>query len=454
MKLKLTKELAETQITLFQEDTNIPEELKKIKFTAKKDQILYLTGEKLIIAAGLGKNPKPTTIMNATANTCKLATKLGAKQVSITGYDRYGKETAIAAILSEYTFNDYKKEKQEKKDKLDELYIDLTPKEAEEARILAENIKSARQLTNTPAAKANPEYITQIMKQECKKNRLKCDVLGAKQLRQKQMNAILAVGNAGKEPKLVISQYLGAKKQPIIIVGKGITFDSGGLSLKPASSMETMKEDKSGAITAFYTLVTAAQLKLPINLITITPLAENLPGTNALKPGDVITTMSGKTIEVLNTDAEGRVLLSDALTLAAKQEPLAIIDLATLTGACIVALGTTPGIMGNNQQLINDLIISGEKTGEQIWQLPMFEEYDDLVKSDIADVKNVYSNTQRSAGAIEGAKFLEQFAEKKPWAHIDIAGAAWTEKEQGTSSKGATAFGIRLLIEFLKKHAQ
>ncbi len=232
-----------------------------------------------------------------------------------------------------------------------------------------------------------------------------------------------------------------------MLVGKGVTFDSGGISLKPSQNMAEMKMDMSGAAAVAGAMEAVSRLKLPLRVIGLLPLAENMPGGSAQRPGDIITISNGKTVEVDNTDAEGRLILADALTYATKYKPKLIIDLATLTGACVVALGhVAAGIMGTDKKNIEELFNSGNRTHERVWELPLFDEYDDLIKSDVADVKNVGG---RWGGAITAGMFLKKFVDTTPWIHIDIAGPAIMEKETDFEPKGGSGFGVRLLVDFL-----
>jgi leucyl aminopeptidase len=272
-------------------------------------------------------------------------------------------------------------------------------------------------------------------------------VLDRKKINELGMGALLAVSQGSQQPpKLIILSYKGKDTAEIdvALIGKGITFDSGGISIKPSAGMADMKGDMAGGAAALATLGAIAQLKPKINVISIVPATENLPGSNALKPGDVITAMNGKTIEVVNTDAEGRLVLADALSYARKQDVKNIVDIATLTGSCMMALGDIcSGAFGNNQELLNRVIIAGAESGELMWQMPMFEQYKEQNKSDVADIKNVGS---KYAGAITAAQFLSEFAGDTPWIHLDIAGTDLSDKEQGYMVKGATGLPVRTLV--------
>jgi len=240
-------------------------------------------------------------------------------------------------------------------------------------------------------------------------------------------------------------------ESPDVSVWKGITFDSGGFSLKPPDKMEEMKADMSGGAAVFAVIKAAAELKLPLNLVGLVPATENLPGGRAYKPGDVLRSMSGKTIEVISTDAEGRLILADALTYAGRFKPKAIIDMATLTGACIIALGDEViGMMGTDDGLKNDLRRAAAETGEKLWELPIWDDYAELIKSDVADMKNTGG---RAGGAITAAVFLGKFAGDFPWVHLDIAGPAWLSKERHYIPRGASAVGVRLMVRFLRDRA-
>lgn len=271
------------------------------------------------------------------------------------------------------------------------------------------------------------------------------------ELEQLGMNALVAVGKGSAEPpRLIVLEYRGAgdSGRPVVLVGKGITFDSGGISIKPGAGMEEMKTDMAGGAAVLGTMEAAAGLGLGVNLVGIIPTAENMPDGKACKPGDVVTSLSGQTIEITNTDAEGRLILCDALHYAQKYRPTAMIDLATLTGACVVALGhEASGLMGNDKRLIERLKQAATRCGERVWELPLWDEYGEVMKSDIADLKNAGS---RDGGCITAGWFLKQFVAKTRWAHLDIAGTAWNDKARPYVPKGASGVGVRLLIQFLR----
>jgi leucyl aminopeptidase len=272
------------------------------------------------------------------------------------------------------------------------------------------------------------------------------------------MGCILGVARgSSEEPKLVIMEYLGGTKgnpkgkKKIAVVGKGITFDSGGINLKPTGYIENMKDDKAGAAVVLGLMKILPKLGVKHHVIGVMPLTENMPGQSAQKPGDILTAYNKKTIEVVNTDAEGRLILADALSYVEKNyKPDAIIDLATLTGACIVALGYfAAGMLGTDEALIKKITLTGEKTGERVWELPFWDDYRELVKGDIADVNNSIKGAKYTPGTITGAAFISNFVEKTPWVHLDIAGPAWLESDSDYVPRGGTGYGVRLLSQLL-----
>jgi leucyl aminopeptidase len=262
------------------------------------------------------------------------------------------------------------------------------------------------------------------------------------------MGALMAVAQgSAEEPRFIALEYKGADGAPVVLVGKGVTFDTGGISIKPAQNMEDMKYDMSGAAAVLGTFEMLGRLKPAVHVVGLIPTTENMPSGTAVKPGDVITSLSGKTIEVINTDAEGRLILCDALTYARRYRPACVLDIATLTGAIVVALGhTASGVMGTDDGLIEDVRRAGDRAGERVWPLPLWDEYRDLMKSDIADVKNAGG---RPAGSISAGWFLREFVDGFPWVHLDIAGTAYTDREDATRVKGPTGIGVRLFSEFV-----
>ena len=306
-----------------------------------------------------------------------------------------------------------------------------------------------RDLVNEPASVATPRFLAERVAALARDiPGLEAEAWAPKRIAREGLTGLLAVARGSREePRFIRLRWAGpGARRRVVLVGKGITFDSGGLSLKPPKSMETMKYDMAGGAAVIGAVTAAARLGLPVDVTGFVPATENLPGGQAQKPGDVIRFLNGKTVEVLNTDAEGRLILADALALASRQKPDAVIDLATLTGACRVALGTMfAGVMGNDERLVAKLIEAGRAAGEPLWQLPLAREYREDLKSPIADLKNVGGE----AGTITAGLFLEEFVDGVPWAHLDIAGPAFTEKDLPHAPRGGTGFGVRLLVRYL-----
>lgn len=332
------------------------------------------------------------------------------------------------------------------------LLSDTDDNALQETLVLAKAVKFTRDLGNMPANHCTPDYLAQAaIELASQSTYMNASVLGEAEMAQLGMQTILAVSRGSQqEAKFIELHYQnGGEQAPVVLVGKGITFDAGGLSLKPADAMTEMKFDMCGAATVLGVMKAVSELQLPLNVIGLIAASENLPGPNAVKPGDIISSYSKQTIEILNTDAEGRLLLCDALSYAEKFKPAKVVDIATLTGAIIVALGyKTNGLMGNNQSLCDELLAAGQKANDKAWQLPLWEEYQSLIDSNIADIANIGSD--RSAGSITAGCFLARFTKNYPWAHIDCAGTAW----QTGKNKTATGRPVPLLVQFLKDQCQ
>jgi leucyl aminopeptidase len=318
-------------------------------------------------------------------------------------------------------------------------------------KLIAESANYVRDLCNTPSNVVTPGRLAEEAKRIGSEYGMRVTVLERSDIEQLGMGAFLAVARGTVEPpKFIVLEYEGAKRKgrPVALVGKSVTFDSGGISLKPADNMEQMKYDMSGGATVLGVMKVAAQLQLPINIVGFLPATDNMPSGTAIHPGDVVTTLSGKTVEIINTDAEGRLCLADALTYALRHKPVAVIDLATLTGAVVVALGHHAiGMMGNDPKLTAEIQKAGDETGERVWPLPLWEEYFNQIKSDVADLKNTGG---RPGGTITAALFLKQFVGETPWVHLDIAGTSWNgEGGRPYIPKGSTGVGLRLLIQYL-----
>jgi leucyl aminopeptidase len=315
-----------------------------------------------------------------------------------------------------------------------------------QGKAIANGVSYTRTISNLPGNICTPAYLARQAQALQKSHNIKTSVLNEAQMKRKKMGSLLSVSRGSREPaKLIIMEYKGGKRgdKPVVLVGKGLTFDAGGISIKPAAAMDEMKYDMCGGASVFGVIRAVAEMELKLNVVGIVPSSENLPDGAANKPGDIVTSMSGKTIEILNTDAEGRLILCDALTYAEGFKPAAVVDIATLTGACVVALGHhASGLFSNNDKLANELINAGEASGDRVWQMPLWDDYTRQLKSNFADLANIGG---RSAGAVTAACFLKQFAGKYDWAHLDIAGTAWTSG----GAKGATGRPVPLLVEFL-----
>ena len=437
----------------------------------KQTRLIYTQGKlpaERVLLIGLGKEKEFTIekLRQASGGSSRAVKDLGLKKFSTTlaqvkvknasVYD-ISKAVTEGAILSLYDFTSYRTEKREEIKRVDEIALLIEKENREIKKGLDDGIKIseavylARDMINHPANTATPTYLSEQAKRIARKSGIKCKILNKADMERLKMGALLAVARGSDEPpKFIIMEYNGGKKgePPVLIAGKGLTFDSGGISLKPSEKMEEMKHDMAGGAAAICAIKAAADLKLPVNVVSLIPATENMPSGKADKPGDVVKAMSGKTIEVISTDAEGRMILADALTYGERYKPKAVIDLATLTGAVIIALGHhATGLLGNDKDLIEAIKKAGEKSGERVWELPLWEEYEEQNKSDIADVKNVGG---RPAGTITAAAFLKKFAGKFKWAHLDIAGTVWEYNGKPYVPKGAVGVGVRLLVEYLK----
>ena len=370
---------------------------------------------------------------------------------------------AEGAMLRSYRFDKYRTSKEEDEDSQDEvqaLTFHLAEAGAAEAAwsaaaAVVEGVKEARDLVSEPANVLSPEQFAEACRTLGERLGMEVDVLGPAAMRELGMNALLAVGQGShRESRVAVLRWNGGTpdQPPVALIGKGVCFDSGGLSLKPAGGMEEMKWDMGGAGAVYGAMAALAGRKAKLNVVGVLGLSENMPSGHAQRPGDVITAMSGLTIEVVNTDAEGRLLLADVLHYAKERfKPRLMIDLATLTGAIVVALGhEQAGMFSSDDALAEQLAAAGAAVGEKLWRMPLGEEYAKHIRSDIADIKNV--GRAREAGASAGAVFLERFVGDVPWAHLDIAGVAWTKRDLPLAAKGATGFGVRLLDRLIADH--
>jgi leucyl aminopeptidase len=423
-----------------------------------------------VLLVGLGKPDTFTLeqLRQASASAATLARKVGVETIAMVppacdlGLAEVAQAITEGVLLGLYTLKAYKTvfEDDARQESLRELHLlaasgkdqQALAQGVEQGRIIAEAVTLARDLANRPGNEVNPSYLAATAQDIARQTSLRCTIFQQADLEELKMGCLLGVAQGSTQPPVLIMldhAPHGTSEPPIVLVGKGITFDSGGISIKPAANMEDMKMDMAGGAAVLGTMQALAQLHYPRRVVGLVPASENLPSGSAVKPGDILRAMSGKTVEVINTDAEGRLVLADALAYAvAELKPTHIIDLATLTGAVVVALGThATGMMGTDEEMMQRLRAAGERSAERVWQLPMYEEYSKQIRSDLADIKNTGG---REAGSITGGAFLKEFVGKTPWVHLDIAGTAWTREGNPYVPKGATGVGIRLLLETLQ----
>jgi leucyl aminopeptidase len=436
-------------------------------------QVIYLPESptiKRIILVGLGKKKETDLekIRGAFALTARKARWMKLRSLAVTldvdGMNMPVESVANAAVegikLGLYQFTPFKTQDREHLHELEELTIwysdeasfDRVKKAVKDGEMIADAVIFARNLVSMPSNEMTPKDMAhEALDIGTKHKSIKVSILDETQMKDLGMNALLGVTKGSREPaQFIIMDYHGAKakEQPIVLIGKGLTFDSGGISIKPSENMEEMKTDMAGGAAVMGAILAAADLKLPLRIVGLIPATENMPGGLAYKPGDILKTLSGLTVEVISTDAEGRLILADALYYARQFKPAAVIDVATLTGSCIVALGDSViGMMGTDNKLKERLKNASEITGERLWELPLWPDYYEAIKSDIADLKNVGG---RPAGTITAGAFLSRFAEDYPWVHLDIAGPCWVKKDRPYIPKGASGVGVRLLVQMLK----
>lgn len=420
----------------------------------------------MLIGAGDEKKLTLHSLRRLASKAARALNKGGARDVSfylpelnVKGASLGDKVQAVAEgiWLGLYSFDKYQTKKTENTRELRSVTVmlpsrrDLAEGEAAviRARAIAGGTNFARDLGNEPGNVCTPEFLGE-QALALRHDKLKITVMDKAAIEKAGFTALLAVNQgSAKEPRFIVLEYNAGENDapPVALVGKGLTFDAGGISIKPAAQMDEMKFDMCGAAAVLGTFKAVTEMNLPVNLLGVIASTENLLGAAAYKPGDVITSYKGVTIEVLNTDAEGRIILSDALAYAAEQNPAEIIDFATLTGACVIALGSqASGLIGTGEKVKKGLKAAGDHTADRVWELPMYEEYQDQIKSDIADIKNTGG---REAGTITAACFLSRFVDDIPWAHLDIAGTAWNMKGTDISPIGGTGAGVRLVTEYL-----
>lgn len=421
----------------------------------------------LLIGLGKEKDFREREFAAAIRSAVKLLNETGAFDASIFLTELPVKkrdiawrvrQTAISALDATYKFDQFKSKKDEVRRPLRKLTLsverrnELAP--AEEAlaqgQAIAEGMSLTKTLGNLPPNICHPAYLAEQAEAMAQEFKLGCDILDRPAMEALGMHSLLSVARGSHQPpKLIVLTHKGGKanEKPIVLVGKGVTFDTGGISLKPGAEMDEMKYDMCGAASVLGTMHAVARMALPINLTVVVPATENMPGGNASRPGDIVTSMSGQTIEILNTDAEGRLILCDALTYAERFEPDTIIDVATLTGACVVALGNVAtGLFSNKDSLARDLLDAGDDANDRAWHMPLWDEYQELLISPFADMANIGG---RWGGAISAACFLSRYTKKFDWAHLDIAGTAW----KSGKDKGATGRPVSLLAHYLLQRA-
>jgi leucyl aminopeptidase len=446
------------------------------EFAAKEGETAYFhltnSGLKakrlLLIGCGVRDEYKAAQISQFGGTASRFLRGKNAKTIAIAPRVAGDAQSAAQMVIQAAVMGLFEPDKYRTKDKekrqLKEIVVVIegadekaVQRGAERGGIVGEAVNYTRDLANEPGGYMTPTILAARAKETSRKFGLTFDVLDQKQMEKLGMGSLLGVSRGSDEPpKLIVMKYEPKRvkrgKKLLALVGKGITFDSGGISLKPGENMELMKYDMTGAATVIGTMRAIAQLKPSIPVLGVAPCSENLPSGKATKPGDVLVAMTGKTIEVINTDAEGRLVLADAIAYAKKLGATQIIDMATLTGAVSIALGdVNTGILGTDQALIDGVIDAGKGVGEKFWQLPLDKEYSAQIKSDIADIKNVGG---RKAGTITAAAFLKEFADGVSWAHLDIAGTAWGEDAKAHRSKGPTGVAVRTLIEFVERSAR
>jgi leucyl aminopeptidase len=444
-----------------------------VKGKSGETTVLYTMGRipaERVAVVGLGKYRQATAdkIAGAIAAACRTLRSKGIARVAVcvpTGLkDTTNLDVARAVTegvaLGLYTFREYITRKTPDFGDIKQVLLlgknrrRMTEVIAEGLAV-AEAVNWARDLVNEPGNHVTPTVLAEKAQAAAKTYGLKIEVLDQKKIAELGMGGLIGVSQGSQQPpKFIVLTYKGRKADAIdlALVGKGITFDAGGISLKPSANMGDMKGDMAGAASVLAAVVAAARLKLAVNVTALAPATENLPSGSALKPGDIITALNGKTMEILNTDAEGRLILADALSYAVKLGAKKIVDVATLTGACQVALGRiTTGAFSNNQAFVNSVLAASKAVGEYTWEMPMFPEYAEAIKGTITDVKNI---GDRYGGAITAAKFLENFVGRKPWVHLDIAPTSETDKAKGYLVKGATGIPVRTLVKLLQTVAK
>jgi leucyl aminopeptidase len=447
------------------EITNVPG-AAEARGAFKKLSLLRPDGSPPLLVIGLGdpEDVDAERLRVAAALAAKEAGRLQAKSLAWVlpsfGNSAEGAEaTVVGTILGAYRFDRFRGEPEEDPPRLESLTLValLAGEElaavAEAARVCAEAQNRARDLQSTPANVATPSFLAARAEEiAVGAEAVSVEILGPEEISAKGMGGLAAVSQgSAEEPRLIVLRYRGGDGPALGLVGKGVTFDTGGISIKPGAGMQEMKMDMSGAATVLEAVAAIAELGLAVDLVAVIPATENMPSGTAIKPGDVITQYNGKTVEVNNTDAEGRLILADALAYAVELGAERVVDLATLTGAVVIALGSTyAALICNDEELAEEVTRAGERTGELVWRLPLHPEFKELMKGTVADLSNLAS--KRKAGTITAASFLEEFVGETPWAHLDIAGTSWDVGREYTGAD-ASGYGVRLLVELARQQA-
>jgi leucyl aminopeptidase len=436
-----------------------------VKGNYKKTALVHPDAPKRALVVGLGDRDEfePERARVGGAIAARNAGSLEASSLALAGpnsADPRAVATAMVegAILASYRFDRFKSKKDDDGDSkaLEEITVlgdDELAEAIEASRVAAESENFARELQDLPSNVVNPSYLAGRARAIAEEHdNVTCEVLGREQIKEKGMGGLVAVSQGtAEEPKLIVLRYGGGGDATLGLVGKGVTFDSGGISIKPAGSMHEMKMDMSGAAAVIEAVSAIAKLEIPIDVLAVIPSTENMPSGTAIKPGDIITQLNGKTVEVNNTDAEGRLILADALAYSVELGADRIVDLATLTGAVLIALGSTyAALISNDDAFAAEVQAAAERTGELAWRLPLHSEYKELTKGTAADLTNAAA--KRKAGTIYAGSFLEEFVGGKPWVHLDIAGTAWDVGREYVG-KGPTGYGVRLLVELARSLA-
>jgi leucyl aminopeptidase len=447
--------------------------LRRKDFRGSRDETLHLaggtTGPQRVLLVGLGKGDRVMALRRAATLAGRRAHGMGVGSLTFFAGalgEREVEQIAIGLQLGAWEYADLKSQppEDERRAPLSNVTISLgdpqlaiadAERAVSAARAIGTGYDIARRAAQMPGNLCTPDYLVETARAIGKRHNLEIVVLGRKEMEELNMGSFLCVAQGTpQDPKLIVLQYRGSvqTEKPIALIGKGLCFDSGGISIKPAQGMEFMKFDMCGAAGVLGAMEAIAALKLKLNVVGLIGATTNMPSGVAVKPGDVVKASSGKSIEVINTDAEGRLVLADVLTYAKRFEPAAMVDAATLTGAVVIALGhAATGVFGTDHDLVNELLAAGERSAERGWAMPLWDEYQEQIKSDVADLKNTGG---RPAGAITAAKFLEAFAEGVPWVHLDIAGTAYSESDLTVIPKGPTGVPVGMFIEFARARAR